>query len=185
MINGSAKDAGKRRVKMNNNYGAPQGVDYQQPPMQPQMPMQPQLPMKWFKFLAYFGLWAGAVLNFIMAIVYMTGGHYGALGASLVYMVFPAMKTLDVFLGIVCFIMVAYGVITALSLLKFKAIAPKLVVGLYIITGVVNVLYQIIGVAIIGEGFPIVDVIVYAGVAVLWAVLNKIYFGKRAHLFNK
>ena len=75
------------------NYQQPYQQNYQQPYQQPyqQSGIQNTLPMNWHKFLVYFGLWAGAVLNLINGFLLLTGSHYGD-EKELVYYFFPKLK---------------------------------------------------------------------------------------------
>ena len=84
-------------------YGQPQ-QQYQQPQQQYQQPQygRPQyqqaapaaLGMGWFKFLIYFALFAGAVLNALTAISMLTGSMYGE-SKDLVYLFYKDLKTVD------------------------------------------------------------------------------------------
>lgn len=73
-------------------------------PVEPAMPPQgtpdpaaafgviaaPRRGMKWFKFIIYFQLWAGMLVNLVTAGKYFTGAYYEG-NAEMVYRVFPAL----------------------------------------------------------------------------------------------
>lgn len=172
-------------------YQQPYQQSYAQPSYSPAShapgaPVAP-LPMNWHKFLVYFGLWAGAVYNLISGILALTGKHYGS-DSKLVYFVIPSLKTPDVIFGIAVLAMAVMGVITAINLLSYKALGPKLVCILYLVGGCITLIY-VIWVAIIlsdydaSLGNMIATTIVSLVVDVLMFIANKVYYGKRASMF--
>ena len=80
----------------------PNANPYANPNPNPQPnPMAPALPMNWYKFLIYFMLFASAVINAIMGIMYITGSVYSVYGGSganaeEIYRYFPNLKTVDI-----------------------------------------------------------------------------------------
>ena len=148
------------------------------------MEEQRELGMKWFKFLVYFGLWAGAVLNFIDGINLLTGAVYEAEGVSaeLVYYTYPQLRENDMFFGLVAIGIAIYQGYTAYSLLKFKQVAPKLLTILYCLSISWSFFYAIFTSSILGESLmgEVIGSII-AGAIML--VINYIYFKNRKHLF--
>ena len=157
---------------------------------------QVQLPMKWHKFLVYFAIIFGAVLNFITAIGYLTGSVYVSQGAfaSDVYYVFPALKPVDMVYAVILIAFSVFDVYVWWNLKGFKTGAYKLVPVTYIIGCVIGVLYQVVITVFIMA--PVVDlgsvggfaevissVVTSVVVSVVMAICNKIYYDKRAHLF--
>ena len=65
-----------------------------------------QFGMKWYKFLIYFALFLGAVVNFINGVNYLTGNIYfvqsgGEATAEMIYAFFgSSLKTIDIIFGI-------------------------------------------------------------------------------------
>ena len=168
---------------------------YQQPYGQPgyQQPYGQQIPqqgMKWHKFLVYFALWAGALLNLIMGIVCLTGAQYGEM-KELVYAYIPGMKAPDLVYGILLVLLAVLGVLTAVKLLKFKVGAPKWLTILYIAALAVSIIYiawsMIVlsdyGVGLGDMGSSLSSTIGSIAGSILMIIVNKIYYGKRAHLF--
>ena len=108
-------------------YQQPQQPPYQQPYQQPyQTYQQPVVQdkyhgfkMKWYKFLVYFLLWAGALLNGINGILTLTGRHYdiasGSSGTSdTIYTVFPTMQVFDIITGILVIGIAVLGILSAI-----------------------------------------------------------------------
>lgn len=160
---------------------------YQQPYAQRSYPQNPALPMNWHKFLVYFALWAGAVLNVIYGIITLTGGQYG-IYKELVYAVIPGLKAPDIIYGISLIGLGGFGFYVAASMLKFKKGAPKLLQYLYIAAAALSVLYVIIAVIILSKysgdlGSVIASVAVTLVIAVVMVIVNNIYYKKREHLF--
>ena len=180
----------------------------QQPPVQPQQPSYaqtenarpaysqpdaqqaaaPALPMGWFKFMIYFALFAGAVLNFVTAIQMLTGSQYGD-SKDLVYAFFGSLKTIDVLMGIVLLGLVAFTIFVRFQLAGFKANGPKMLYILYVAVLAFNILYLIlVASAISKSGMGIGDLLsgsvigTLIGSAVM-LIVNKIYFDKRKALF--
>lgn len=58
----------------------------------------PKYPMKWFKFLIYFALWFGGILNVLNGIRMMTGRQYGGL-EELVYELYGSLQIADILVG--------------------------------------------------------------------------------------
>ena len=147
------------------------------------------LPMNWHNFLAYFSIWAGAVLNFFTGFSTMTGMSYGELKDQ-VYYTFKGIGFVDCFSGILIIALSIFGFYVAYSLLKKKKDAPKKLIELYIMGGVIKLLYNLIIALIISGKIPNYNLINSIATAVgaflatlLFVVLNRIYYRKRAHLF--
>ena len=186
---------------------APQQPVYQQPaPQQPvyqqSVPVQPAYqqpvyqqqpvvfveapPMKWFKFLIYFSLWAGAVLNLISGIAMMSGSSYEG-AADLVYAMFDGLQGLDTFCGLYAIALAAFGIFVRFQLAGYKKKAPLMLMILYIAAAAYGLIY-IIGINAILPSYVLEAVdttsmyssMISSGVMV---IINHIYFKKRAHMF--
>ena len=180
-----------------NQYYAQQNP-YQPPYATGYNPMQPpvyQYPMKWFKFLIYFALFAGAVINFLGGIMALTGAQYNSSGhdvSALVYAFFPDLKTIDLIYGVVCIALAVLAVYTRFSLARFKNNAPNLLYAVYASAGITNLVYAIAVSSIVskgGEEFAnavdvVSDGVIPLIVSIVMIVLNKVYFDKRKSLFN-
>ncbi len=160
---------------------------YQQPTYsQYTQPVQQQ-GMKWHKFLVYFSLWLGALANFGNGIKCMTGMHYGE-SKDLVYRVIPELKTPDLLFGLCCIAVGILGICTAVNLLKYKALGPKLLNWTYIFGASSSLIYCIVTSSILSKYHAdLSSIYTSAGsgliVAVVMVIVNSNYYKKRAHLF--
>ena len=148
--------------------------------------VQTELPMKWYKFLIYFALIAGAIVNFATGITMVTGSVYevqSGVSADTVYSMYDGLKTIDVIYGLLLFGVAVLGFMTRSKLAKYKADGPKFVYMVYGISAVVVLLYNILVSAVTGLSVMNVSVITsfIVQLVMLWA--NMKYFGKRSHLF--
>lgn len=162
---------------------------------------QGELGMKWFKFLIYFSLFAGAVLNVFSAIGAFTGSQYEG-SADYIYAMFGGLKVVDVLYGLVLLAFAAATIYVRQQLAGFKRDSPKLFLTLYVAEAAVSLLYVVVVIVIAISGVaayvsayispfelalqvvPLGQVIAIVIGAVIYVVLNKIYFDKRAHLFT-
>ena len=142
------------------------------------------LPMKWHKFLIYFALWAGAILNGISGISTLfscLGGEYAA-----VYDAYPALLGLDIFSSLCLIGIAVFQFITRNALARFSRKAPQMVVWLYASTVILSVL-QVVAVWLVsGVGLsyvmtPDMWLILIEGALMTWA--NQVYYRKRAAMF--
>lgn len=145
----------------------------------------PQLGMKWFKFLIYFSLWAGAVINLISAISGLTGSTYNAAGLDpeVVYSTFRGLKTVDVLYGIVGLATAALAVYTRFRLARFRVNGPMCLYILYCLPLVSSFIYMAAAGSILGV--PIFDGEYMGQIAgnVVMLIINIVYFRKRKALF--
>lgn len=145
------------------------------------------LPMNWYKFLIYFGLFAGAVLNAINGIQLLSGSIYDG-AAELVYYVFEDLKTVDVLAGLAMLALAGFGIYTRMRLAGYCSNGPQMLTYLYVASAVASLLY-IIGVnAALGDysSYLEMDYSSYIVSLVTSAVMvfaNKTYFQKRASMF--
>ena len=138
--------------------------------------------MKWFKFIIYFQLWVGMLANLVDAGKFFTGGFYEG-NAELAYAYYPALKPLDIVMGIFCLTLAVYAVVVQRSLAKFRAEGPKMY---YILLGAsiaVTLLYLLVGSIILGESVFSLDTGVNLIVSVAMILINIRYFNNRKHLF--
>ena len=188
-------------------YGAPAQPAYQAP-AQPayQAPAQPayqasaqtganlnsQLSMKWYKFLVNFALFAGAVLNFGLAVSYFTGIVYDG-DAELVYEFFDGIQGLDIFYGIGLLGMGAFAIYTRVQLVAFKKNGPMLVYVYYALGLILSLIHEVGSLIIVEDttsrfisidtSEAVTEVVLLAVFSVLMIALNRVYFKKREQLF--
>ena len=170
-------------------YGQPQ-QQYQQPQYgrpQYQQAAPAALGMGWFKFLIYFAIFAGAVLNVIAAITSLTGAQYTYAGqnmSEIVYATFPGLQTVDLIYGIFFIALAVLLVLCRFRLAGFYKNGPMLLVLIYVVDFVSSIIYIIACSAIVGD-FDISSTISSLVMSVVMAVVNYVYFKKREHLFTR
>ena len=175
------------------NYQQPnyQQPNYQQPNYQPvyQQPVQQYpYPMNWYKFVIYFALFAGAVLNAINGILHLTGSVWEMqdVSADMVYAVFGGMQAVDIIYGIGAIALAAFDIVTRMHLAKFRKTGPKFLSVCYGVAVGLTLLYIILTSAV--TGISIGDLvgateIMQLVVSIVMLVVNIVYFNKRASLF--
>ena len=144
-----------------------------------------KLGMKWYKFLIYFLLWAGAILNFLNAIAMLTGSIYEAEGvpAHTVYDVFPELKSIDLIFGILLIALSIYQIVVRFALAKFKHNAHSMLKQMYICSICWEMLYAILVTNAIGSSV-IIEALVSSAVRFVIILIDEKYFKNRAHLFT-
>ena len=142
----------------------------------------PQRGLKWFKFIIYFQLWAGMLVNLVTAGKYFTGAYYEG-NAEMVYRFFPALQPLDIVMGVVCLALAVYAVVVQRALAKFRAKGPMMYYLMYIVNTAVTVLYLIIGSIIIGQSAFTAEVAGSIIGSLVMIFINIPYFNNRKHLF--
>lgn len=148
----------------------------------------PDMPMKWHKFLIYFSLWAGAVLDLLNAVRLFTGMTYTQSGLSLdyVYRAYPALKTVDVVFAIFFVGLAVFTIYTRFQLAGYKTGAPGKLISLYIVGFVVAIAYSMAIASVLKVSISDVigsDMLGSIIGSVVMVAANKVYYGKRAHLF--
>lgn len=175
----------------------------QQPYGQPQRPVsQPSNtvgghPMAWYKFLIYFSLFAGAILNAISGIMSLTGANYhedGSDYSEVFYKFFPGLQTVDIIFGILCIALAAFGIYVRFRLSGYCANGPKMLSLLYTAVAAMNVvyliaLYIVISGSAIGDRVDfseivnVVAIVSNSAVSIAMIGINKKYFDNRKELF--
>ena len=142
------------------------------------------LPMKWHKFLIYFALWAGAILNGLSGLQTLFGCFGGELAP--IYDAYPVLLALDLFSGLCLVGIAVFQFITRNALARLSRKAPQMVVWLYASTVILSVL-QVLAVWLVsGVGLsyvmtPEMWLILIEGALMTWA--NQVYYRKRAAMF--
>lgn len=171
----------------NRSAQGPERNDWQQPAYGTYSQPVPEQGMKWHKFLVYFSLWFGAIANFWNGIQAITGLHYKG-NAEAVYRMIPEMKLPDVVFGILCIVIAVLMVITAVSLLRFKASGPKKLISTYVAAVAVTLIYVIWSSVILSRygadiGMGLSSYVISLVISVIMIFVNRNYYQKRAHLF--
>ena len=148
-----------------------------------------QLGMNWFKFIIYFQLFASCAINLYNGIRVLTGAHYSGM-AKLVYSMFKGLKAVDILFGLVFIALAAGAIFVRFQLSGFKAMGPKLYLGLLIAACAASVAYVIAVVIVlrsrtgVAVGSLIATPIIQVLVTGTMVVVNYIYFKNRKHLFT-
>ncbi len=185
--------------KCGASVGSPSPASTQQNQWQPQSnqwqsqsSQQPMMPMNWYKFLIYFALFAGAVLNLITAIRYLTGSIYGSNNESdMLYSVIPSWQTLDMMMGVLLLGMAAFGVYTRFRLAGYYRNGPMCLYLVYGLAAGINLIYLVSVASLVSDfGLSLEDLepsstIVSIITSLVMIGINYVYFKKRAALFNK
>lgn len=144
-------------------------------------------PMKWFKFLIYFGLFAGALLNLVNGSIQLTGEQYGGY-KEFVYSRFAALQAVDIIFGILLILLAILGVYTRFQLSSYRRNGPTCLNVLYIANIILSLAYLIaasvltqINIVELGGSSMIISLVI----SIFMVVVNTIYFKKRSQLFVK
>ena len=146
-------------------------------------------PMKWYKFLIYFALFAGPILNLISGFNLITGSVYDG-RADYVYRVFDGLDTLDTFMGLGVLALAALGLYTRFRLAGFYSNGPKLLLWTYGMDAALSLIYIIGFSSVMPESvtnnmdLDLTSYFIGIGVAVAMIFANKAYFDKRAYMFK-
>ena len=147
---------------------------------------EPAPSMKWYKFLIFFALWAGAILNVLSGISQLTGMTYAAVGVTArdVYAYYgEGLHVLDIVMGVAMIGLAVFSIIVRFQLAGYKKQSPKMLLVLYGVSLVVSILYSIIAGAITHVNMVDSSTISSLVVSAVMIVVNYVYFKKRAHLF--
>ena len=153
------------------------------------MPSPDSKPMAWFKFIIYFQLWAGAVLNFLNGIQALNGSQYSMQGvdADLVYSVFPGLETADMFYGIMALAMAVFAIVVRFRLAGYNSDGPNLYLA-YLGAGIaISLIYGIWA----SSALSVEDITINIWPSLIGSMIgsgimlacNAVYFGKRKDLF--
>lgn len=143
--------------------------------------------MKWFKFLINFALFAGAVINLVYGINYMSGNIYfiqtnGQATAEIVYSVFSGLKSIDILYGVAMIAIGGFSIFTRFRLSQYKKDGPMFLYILYGVSAGLSLFYSI-AVAIVSGVNQVWIGVAMMIIIVVIIVPNVKYFTKRNELF--
>lgn len=148
-------------------------------------------PMKWYKFLIYVSLIlsgtlniVGGVINIMGGIGWMKTGTPDGLSAA-VTEVYGPLTIMNMIFGVLFIAQGVYAMIVRQKLAGYRKGAPKHLLMLYVITFIMNGIYQIAAAMITGQSVLQIADITSMVMAVIMVVANKVYFDKREHLFDQ
>ncbi len=140
------------------------------------------MPMKWYSFLVYFSLFLSMIINIISGIGTMTGNQYLGYTAE-VYGTFPAMKYLDIAMGIYSIAFGLLALVVRTHLVRFSKKAISLVTLFYSLPIISSILYAAASSFVLGQNCFTASIIAPIIGQIIMLVCNIIYFKKRSHLF--
>ena len=149
---------------------------------QKETPTQPDMPMGWHKFLIYFSLWAGAVVNLINGFQLLTGAQYED-NADWIYSMYGGLRGVDMLFGAAILALAAACIYVRFQLAGYKRNAPNLLMYLYVANVVVTLAYPLL----VSMTTPLSFGEVFSATSLVGPVafifINKTYYEKRMHLF--
>lgn len=155
----------------------------------PQQAGSTTLGMAWFKFIIYFQLFAGAVLNLISGIQCLLGSQYDG-SADFLYAMIPGLSAIDKIYGIVLIALAVFAIVTRMQLAGYRKNGPKFYLLLLVVNIAASLIYVIAGCSVINAAVSgavsLSDFSTYIPTLIVNGVLlavNVVYFKKRAHLF--
>ncbi|MCR4756907.1 MAG: zinc-ribbon domain-containing protein [Butyrivibrio sp.] len=149
------------------------------------VPQQEPLGMKWANFLGYFVLWIGALINLFAGVGFLTGTVYNTAGVTAedVYSYFSGLKAIDTIAGVLTLGTAVVGVMAAISIIKRKANAGKLVCALYALNFALSLIYALLVTVMTSiPGFSS-STIIQLIVSVVMFFVNRYYFNNRSDVF--
>lgn len=159
----------------------PQQNFYQQQPMNDQYYGQ-QIPMKWYKFISYVQLPLSVLVLIATALMYIAGSHYED-SKDLVYLLFPALKTIDILMGIACLLLAAVSGVVCMKMIKMKRDAVKFYLLSLAISAIISMLYVLFTSICIKEITLTSNLTSTFIVQIVMIFINKSYFEKRKQYF--
>lgn len=151
-------------------------------------------PMKWFKFLINFSLWAGAITNMLLGLMYLTGAYYAfylGVRSNVIYRMFPGLRAADMLYGLILGCAGGFMLYTRFQLAGFKRVGPMCLYICYGVHGISSLVYILLVALMAGSG----GLNAYSGpsviasgvtglvVSLLFIIFNFVYFKKREQLF--
>ena len=138
----------------------------------------------WHKFMINFSLFAAALLNLCQGAQTIVGANYGDM-AEQVYSYYDGLKHVDILYGCALIAMSVFCVYTRFQLAAFKRGAPRLLTILYSCVILLSLLYLALFDSVTGISMMDSSVISNLAGSVTMAVINILYYKKRASLFTK
>lgn len=140
-------------------------------------------PMKWYRFAVYFQLFAFAVLYVVQGTLHLQGFIMGFGTAETMIAKYPALKTVEIVLAILGFLIAVLCVIARQLLWYFKAWGPKVYLIVMALCGLYNFICN--GLASLVIGLPVFTQYDIASVisTIFIVIACRTYFANRADLF--
>ena len=155
-----------------------------QPVMTEAPPAQELQPcgMKWYKFLIYFALWAGAIVNLIDSLQFFTGSILGD-DVEILYAYYPLLKVLNLAFALILVTYAVFAIYTRYRLAQFRQNGPACLHALYLVQLAMVLIYWLAGSLILGEWLDLASGFSDLISSIVILCINIVYFRKRRHLF--
>lgn len=155
-----------------------------QPVMTKAPPAQELQPcgMKWYKFLIYFALWAGAIVNLIDSLQFFTGSILGD-DVEILYAYYPLLKVLNLAFALILVTYAVFAIYTRYRLAQFRQNGPACLHALYLVQLAMVLIYWLAGSLILGEWLDLASGFSDLISSIVILCINIVYFRKRKHLF--
>ena len=147
----------------------------------PAQELQPR-GMKWFKFLIYFALWAGAIVNLIDSLQFFTGSILGD-DVEILYAYYPLLKVLNLAFALILVAYAVFAIYTRYRLAQFRQNGPVCLHALYLVQLAMVLIYWLAGSLILGEWLDLASGFSDLISSIVILCINIVYFRKRKHLF--
>lgn len=138
------------------------------------VPQQEPLGMKWANFLGYFVLWIGALINLFAGISFLTGSFYSH---------FSALIAIDTIAGVLTLGTAVVDVMAAISIIKRKANAGKLVCAIYALNFALSLIYVFLVTVVTSTPVFSSSTMIQLIVSVVMFFVNRYYFNNRSDVF--
>lgn len=155
-----------------------QPVMTEAPPAQELQPCE----MKWYKFLIYFALWAGAIVNLIDSLQFFTGSILGD-DVEILYAYYPLLKVLNLAFALILVAYAVFAIYTRYRLAQFRQNGPACLHALYLVQLAMVLIYWLAGSLILGEWLDLASGFSDLISSIVILCINIVYFRKRKHLF--
>ena len=155
-----------------------QPVMTEAPPAQELQPCE----MKWYKFLIYFALWAGAIVNLIDSLQVFTGSILGD-DVEILYAYYPLLKVLNLAFALILVTYAVFAIYTRYRLAQFRQNGPVCLHALYLVQLAMVLIYWLAGSLILGEWLDLASGFSDLISSIVILCINIVYFRKRKHLF--
>ena len=147
-----------------------------------------QYPLKWHRFMMVMMIISAVftIINgfgVISGIEYVKEGLQPPWSCSPCACAFPALKSCDVFYGIVIICLGIYQFVVRNSLNQFRKNGPSLLKSLYLLSIIAGIIYMSSVSSITGTNLFSSTNMGSVGSSVLFLILNSIYYSKRSELF--
>lgn len=148
---------------------------------------QPQLGMKWHKFLVCFGVIFSALLLIAAAVACFLGYQWVAIGTTAEEVVkqYPIYKWINYGFEAALLVCAIFAIASEICLARRKKAGPCLLYTWLLLAFLFVTAYNVAAIILLGYGLVlIIETAVTAVLALLFLILDIIYYKKRRYAFN-